>query len=126
MLKVLLAVEKKATKVVLLITLPPSVVVFIKVVALFNGVYCFYFRGVVMVGPGAVVNVQYFKEIGGFDMGMTIWGGENLELPWRVGYSHGFIAKTNAFEVYGVYTYVYDGVFFGFCLKIFFFLFGMF
>lgn len=42
------------------------------------------FRGVVMVGPGAVVDVQYFQEIGGFDTGMKIWGGENLELPWRV------------------------------------------
>ncbi|XP_060566861.1 polypeptide N-acetylgalactosaminyltransferase 11-like [Ruditapes philippinarum] len=40
--------------------------------------------GVVMVGPGAVVNVQYFKELGGFDTGMKIWGGENLEFPWRV------------------------------------------
>lgn len=37
-----------------------------------------------MVGPGAVVNVQYFKDLGGFDEGMTIWGGENLEFPWRV------------------------------------------
>lgn len=40
--------------------------------------------GVVMVGPGAVVRVQYFKDLGGFDEGMTIWGGENLEFPWRV------------------------------------------
>ncbi|KAL4227368.1 hypothetical protein ACF0H5_012811 [Mactra antiquata] len=40
--------------------------------------------GVVMVGPGAVVNVQYFKDLGGFDTGMKIWGGENLELPWKV------------------------------------------
>lgn len=40
--------------------------------------------GVVMVGPGAVVNVQFFKDLGGFDLGMKIWGGENLEFPWRV------------------------------------------
>ncbi|KAH3814979.1 polypeptide N-acetylgalactosaminyltransferase 13-like [Dreissena polymorpha] len=40
--------------------------------------------GVVMVGPGAVIDVQYFKEIGAYDPDMMIWGGENLELPWRV------------------------------------------
>lgn len=40
--------------------------------------------GVVMVGPGAVIDVQYFKEIGAFDADMDIWGGENLEFPWRV------------------------------------------
>ncbi|XP_052792360.1 polypeptide N-acetylgalactosaminyltransferase 14-like [Mya arenaria] len=40
--------------------------------------------GVVMVGPGAVMNVQYFRELGSYDDGMMIWGGENLEFPWRV------------------------------------------
>lgn len=40
--------------------------------------------GVVMVGPGFVVDVQYFKELGTYDDQMSIWGGENLELPWRV------------------------------------------
>ena len=37
-----------------------------------------------MVGPAAVIDVQYFKEIGAYDEDMMIWGGENLELPWRV------------------------------------------
>ncbi|KAK3603109.1 hypothetical protein CHS0354_027893 [Potamilus streckersoni] len=40
--------------------------------------------GVVMVGPAFVVDVQYFKELGTYDSGMKIWGGENLEFPWRV------------------------------------------
>ena len=39
-----------------------------------------------MVGPGFVVDVQYFKELGTYDDQMSIWGGENLELPWRVIY----------------------------------------
>ena len=39
-----------------------------------------------MVGPGFVVDVQYFKELGMYDDQMSIWGGENLELPWRVKY----------------------------------------
>ena len=49
-----------------------------------NKLYLYVYRGVVMVGPGAVVNVQYFKDLGGFDTGMKIWGGENLEFPWKV------------------------------------------
>jgi len=43
-----------------------------------------YYRGVVMVGPGAVIDSSYFRELGTYDEGMAIWGGENLELPWRV------------------------------------------
>ena len=41
-------------------------------------------RGVVMVGPGFAISSQYFREIGTYDDGMKIWGGENLELAWRV------------------------------------------
>ncbi|XP_052098989.1 polypeptide N-acetylgalactosaminyltransferase 13-like [Mytilus californianus] len=40
--------------------------------------------GAVMVGPAMAVDSKYFREIGAYDEGMKIWGGENLELPWRV------------------------------------------
>lgn len=40
--------------------------------------------GVVMVGPGFVIRSDYFREMGMYDEGMKIWGGENLELPWRI------------------------------------------
>lgn len=40
--------------------------------------------GVLMVGPGFTVNVEYFKSIGTYDDNMRIWGGENIELAWRV------------------------------------------
>ena len=35
---------------------------------------------------GCVFSIQrkYFLEMGGFDEGMDIWGGENIELPLRV------------------------------------------
>ena len=37
-----------------------------------------------MVGPGFAIDADYFREIGTYDEGMEIWGGENLELAWRV------------------------------------------
>lgn len=37
-----------------------------------------------MVGPAFAVNAQYFRDIGMYDEGMKIWGGENLEFAWRV------------------------------------------
>lgn len=40
--------------------------------------------GVVMVGTGFVIDVQFFKDIGTYDSGMKIWGGENIDLAWRI------------------------------------------
>ena len=68
---------------------------------LFGNPHCWFshetahicFSGVVMVGPGFVVDVQYFKELGTYDDQMSIWGGENLELPWRVTYCSIFYHK---------------------------------
>ncbi|GFS18670.1 polypeptide N-acetylgalactosaminyltransferase [Elysia marginata] len=40
--------------------------------------------GVLFVGTGFAVDVEYFKQIGSYDPGMMIWGGENIELAWRV------------------------------------------
>ena len=37
-----------------------------------------------MVGAGFAIDAAYFKEIGTYDDKMKIWGGENLELSWRV------------------------------------------
>ncbi|XP_076465312.1 polypeptide N-acetylgalactosaminyltransferase 13-like isoform X2 [Babylonia areolata] len=41
-------------------------------------------RGTMMVGAAFAVDRKYFLELGGYDEGMTVWGGENLELSWRV------------------------------------------
>ncbi|VDI28998.1 polypeptide N-acetylgalactosaminyltransferase [Mytilus galloprovincialis] len=40
--------------------------------------------GTVMVGAAYAVDSKYFGEIGAYDEGMTVWGGENLEMSWRV------------------------------------------
>ncbi|XP_059169552.1 inactive polypeptide N-acetylgalactosaminyltransferase-like protein 5 [Physella acuta] len=40
--------------------------------------------GASMVGAAFAVERNYFMELGGYDDGMIIWGGENLEMTWRV------------------------------------------
>lgn len=39
-----------------------------------------------MVGGLFVISRKYFEYIGIYDEGMDIWGGENLELLFRVMY----------------------------------------
>ncbi|KAK7491384.1 hypothetical protein BaRGS_00017362 [Batillaria attramentaria] len=40
--------------------------------------------GAIMVGAAFAMDRKYFDELGGYDMGMKVWGGENLEMAWRV------------------------------------------
>ena len=37
-----------------------------------------------LIGCSLVIEKNYFFEMGAFDEGMDIWGGENIELPVRV------------------------------------------
>ncbi|KAH9524900.1 Polypeptide N-acetylgalactosaminyltransferase 10 [Bulinus truncatus] len=40
--------------------------------------------GPVMVGAAFAIDKKYFLHLGGYDEAMSIWGGENLEMGWRV------------------------------------------
>ena len=56
-----------------------------------------------MIGFAFAVEKEYFFEMGAFDEGMEIWGGENIELPIRVGISRPgavHIYKQNLFVSY--------------------------
>ena len=50
------------------------------------------FASPTLVGCALAVSKDYFTRIGLFDDGLNVWGGENIELAWRVWMCGGSVA----------------------------------
>lgn len=65
-----------------------------------------------LVGCAIAVDKEYFEEIGNFDEGLKVWGGENIELgfrTWMCGGQMTTVTCSHVGHVFKEFPYTFDG-----------------
>ena len=57
----------------------------------------FLFRTPTIAGGLFSIHRDFFRQLGGYDSGMEIWGGENLELSFKV--DHTLLTKSRPLDL---------------------------
>ena len=64
------------------------------------------FTSITLVGCVITARADYFKSLGGFDRGMKVWGGENIELAFKAWMCGGSVETITCSRYVNIYSYL--------------------